>query len=272
MSVVSTLRQLRHGPLRRFSPAWTALGDLYRNFGAARPAEHRIGGYGPFLMQGQFAFSDFEHWGGAHNRGFERCIEACRGKSCVLDVGAHIGLVTLPMSRAVGDRGRVYAFEPAAANLASLRDHLELNSIDNVTVIDALVGATAQQAVTFFEQSRAAGQNAVVIKKNPEMYHQTQRAQTTLDGYCETHGLAPEVIKIDVEGGEIGVLQGARQVLAGHRPLIILSVHPTELGLRGHGPEELAGLIEETGYDCRDIDGNPVDAFRLDEYVLEPVS
>lgn len=272
MSVVSTLRQLRHGPLKRFGPAWTALGDLYRHMGTGRPAEHRIGGYGPFLLQSQFAFSDFENWGGAHNRGFEYCIEACRGKRCALDVGAHIGLVTLPMSRAVGDQGRVYSFEPAAANLISLRSHLDLNNIDNVTVIEALVGATEQGAVKFFEQPRAAGQNAFAIKKNPELYNETQRPQVTLDDYCQAHDLTPEVIKIDVEGGEIGVLEGARTVLANHRPLVILSVHPTELGLLGHAPEDLAILIDELGYRCRDVDGNPVESFALDEYVLEPAS
>ena len=276
MSVVSTLRQLRHGPLKRFGPAWTTLGGLYRagiqTFGGSRPVDHRIGGYGPFLLQGEFAFSDFENWGGAHNRGFRYCIEACRGKHCVLDVGAHIGLVALPMSRVVGDRGRVYAFEPAAANLAALRAHMGLNKIDNVTVIEALVGATERKSMQFFEQPRAAGQNAVVIKKNPELYGETQRQQVTLDGYCQTHGLAPEVIKIDVEGGEMGVLEGARGVLSAHRPLVVLSVHPTELGLLGCAPEELPSLIAELGYACRDIDGNPVNTFELDEYILEPIS
>ena len=43
-----------------------------------------------------------------------------------------------------------------------------------------------------------------------------------------------------------------------------------ELGLLGSSPEELARLIDELGYDCRDIDGNEVTSFRLDEYVLTP--
>ncbi len=102
MPVVATLRHLRHGPLERLGPVWTALGDLYRTgltvTGASRPTAHRIGGYGPFLLHGEFAFSDFEHWGWGHNRGFALCIEACRGKRCIVDVGAHIGLVTPPTS------------------------------------------------------------------------------------------------------------------------------------------------------------------------------
>ena len=122
-----------------------------------------------------------------------------------------------------------------------------------------------------FEQPRAARQNAIVIKKNPELYTETRRPQVTLDGYCKAHGLPPEVIKIDVEGSEIGVLEGARAVLSDHRPLIVLSVHPTELGLLGRSPEELAGLIEDLGYACRDIAGTPVESFGLDEYILEPL-
>ncbi len=135
---------------------------------------------------------------------------------------------------------------------------------------DALVGATESAAVQFFEQPRAAGQNAIVIKKNPELYEATRRRQVTLDGYCEAHGLTPEVIKIDVEGGEIAVLEGARETLRRARPTIYLSVHPTELGLLGHGPDALARLIDDLGYACRDVDGGVVDSFRLDEYIMSP--
>ena len=276
MSVVAALRQLRHGPLKRFGPAWTALGRLYRaglrGFGLSRPTRHYIGGHGPFLLHGEFAFSDFEHWGGGHNREFGRCVETCRGKRCVLDVGAHIGLVTLPMSAAVARGGHVYAFEPAAANLARLRAHLALNDIVNVTVIDALAGPEERDRVRFYEQQRADGQNSIIVKKNRASYAETRRRQLTLDGFCRARNLAPEVIKIDVEGGEIGVLEGARAVLSARRPIVFLSVHPTELGLLGHAPDDLARLIEELGYSCREIDGAPVTRFGLDEYVLEPAA
>lgn len=73
-----------------------------------------------------------------------------------------------------------------------------------------------------------------------------------------------------LKGAEIGVLEGARETLARHRPEIYLSVHPAELGLMGQSPEALARLIEGLGYDCRDIDGKAVATFRLDEYVLTP--
>lgn len=275
MGVIAGLRKLRHGPLKSLGRYWFPLGRAYRGLNNRLPfvgsVAHRIGPYGPFRLDGQFAFSDFEKWGSGHNRGFQRCIEACRGKRCVFDVGAHIGLVSLPMAAAVAAGGRVYSFEPAAANLKHLRAHLALNHAAEVTVVEALVGAEERAAVRFYERPDADGQNSIIVKKNPEFFSETERAQVTLDGFCRTHALAPEVIKIDVEGGEIGVLEGAREVLSVHRPTIFLSVHPTELSLLGHASDSLARLIEELGYSCRDVEGNPVAQFRLDEYVLEPV-
>ena len=276
MDVISGLRKLRHGPLKSLERYWLPLGRTYRGlnsrFGIVGSVEHRIGPYGPFKLDSQFAFSDFERWGSGHNRGFQRCIEACRGKRCVFDVGAHIGLVTLPMGASVAEGGRVYSFEPAAANLRHLRAHLARNHAANVTVVEALVGAEEFAAVRFYERPDADGQNSIVVKKNPESYGETEHPQVTLDGFCRTHGLAPEVIKIDVEGGEIGVLEGAREILSAYRPIVFLSVHPTELSLLGHAPDSLARLIEKLGYSCRDVDGNPVARFGLDEYILEPLA
>ena len=250
------------------------MGAFYRStiraLGISLPVAHRIGRYGPFLLDSEFAFSDFENWGRGHNRGFERCVEACRGKRCVLDVGAHLGLVTLPMSRVIAEGGQVHSFEPAVANASHLRAHIAANNIGNVTVVEALVGNDEQTSVRFYEQCRASGQNSVVIKRNRTSYVETWRPQVTLDVYCQSHNLAPDVIKIDVEGSEIAVLQGAREILAKHRPLIFLSVHPVELALLGHVAEDLLPLIDDVGYRCCDVDDNFVQTFHLDEYVLIP--
>ncbi|MEC9369126.1 MAG: FkbM family methyltransferase [Pseudomonadota bacterium] len=255
---------------------WTLAGNAWRSssraLGLAQPVSQSIGKFGPFLLDGEFAFSDFANWGGGHNRGFDACVEASRGKTCVFDVGAHIGLVTLPMSSALAEGGRVFAFEPAVANLGYLRRHLALNGIGNVEVVEALVGSEVCDGVAFYEQPRAAGQNSQVIKKNPKAYRETRRRQVTLDGFCRERDIAPDLIKIDVEGAEIGVLEGARDVLTRHRPVVFLSVHPVEIGLMGRSLEDLKRLIVEFGYECREIGGAPVTSFRLDEYVLAPVN
>ena len=272
MSALAILRRLRHGPLRFLSPVWTPLGNLYRQVlfrtGLRVTARQKIGGYGPFRMSGEFAFSDLEHWGGAHNSGFEFCVEACRGKACVLDIGAHIGLVTMPVSSVLIPSGKVFAFEPSRANRDTLKKHLNLNGIDNVEVVESLVGDCDIDDVVFYEHAGVSGMNTRAPIKSGETYAETHHTQTTLDSFCQTRGLRPDVIKIDVEGAEFAVLEGARKTLAAARPLLVISIHPQHLKALGREADELHGLAAASGYTVSDTDGRPVDSFQLDEYVL----
>jgi len=230
-----------------------------------------IGPYGPYRLNPEFSFSDFANWGGAHNVGFTACVDACEGKRCVLDLGSHIGLVALPMAGKVGAEGVVYAFEPAEVNRRFLEDHLAKNGIANVRVCAALVGDEERDDVRFFEMDRATGQNSVVVKKMHDRYHETKRRQITLDGFCARENIAPEVIKIDVEGAELGVLEGARKILEQHRPIVFLSVHPTEIGLLGRSVDELEPFARSVGYGITTIAGEPVDRYTLSEYLMAPV-
>lgn len=274
MSVVAALRRLRHGPLRFLSPVWTPLGNLYRRClarsGSSYTSRHNIGRYGPFRMSGEFAFSDFGNWGDAHNSGFEYCVEASRGTACVLDVGAHIGLVALPLSQVIAPGGRVFAFEPSRANRATLKRHLELNTIENVEVIEQLVGDADVEDVVLYEHAGVSGMNTRARVKSDDAYRETRHSQCTLDTFCRARGIRPDVIKIDVEGAEFAVLEGARGILAEARPLLVVSIHPQHLKALGRDAGELHALAAASGYTVSDTDGNAVETFQLDEYVLQP--
>jgi len=272
--MIALLRWLRHGPLQSLKPMWLALGRLYRwlyrAFGLSRTVTTRIGPYGPFRLDGFFAFSNFENWGGGHNGVFKKCVEACRGKTCVLDVGAHIGLVAIPVASVVSAVGRVICFEPALANRELLLKHATLNGFANIEVVPFLVGAEPLEAVRFFEMNQPTGMNTIATPKDAQGYHETSCRQVSLDSYCAEYGIVPDVIKIDVEGAEIGVLCGARALLSRHCPVIFLSVHPREIVALGGTVDKLSALIGQLGYDLRDAQGQKPERFALREYVLTP--
>ena len=274
MTFFSYLRHLRHGPLRSLSPFWIACGRLFRfiiaKFSLNFTEPHFIGSYGPFNMEGKFAFSDFASWGDKHNRGFAACIEACRGANCVFDVGAHIGLVTMPMSKAVAPGGKIYAFEPSIANLQTLKNHIALNNIENVTTIHSLVGNSVRDRVTFYESPSISGMNTCAPIKNIRQYNQTTQQQTSLDEFCLKYRLLPHIIKIDVEGFELAVLEGAKELLTRIKPKIFLSVHPQHLASLGRSPEELKAFLSGVNYTISDMDGKKIDRFTLNEYLLTP--
>lgn len=276
--MLSLLRRLRHGPLAGLGPIWTFFGASFRKWARATPIliRRRIGPYGPFRLDATFAFSDFDNWGRGHNKAFGICIEACRGKTCVLDVGAHVGLVTLSAASVLGPGGRLFAFEPSAANSRMLRRHLAANGFSAVTVVDAIVGSERSDGVPFFESLGPHGQNSVVFKGEKVLlseeggYARVLRPQTTLDAFCDQHGCVPEVIKIDVEGAEISVLEGARRTLDRCRPLLILSVHPREISLTGKSLDDLRRVLSELRYEIQDVDGRVAAELRSDEYVVIP--
>ena len=269
--MLDLITRLRHGALRRLG-MWQLAGRAFRSFqshtGLPRSAFKKIGVYGPFLLSGRFAFSDYASWGAGHNSGYVACVELSRGCRCVLDVGAHIGLVTLPVSRVVAPGGEVYAFEPAQANLHYLRAHIALNGLSNVTVVESLVGAEPRNEVPFFEQSGDSGLNTTADRGGELGFAPTTRRQVTLDGFCAERGLQPDVIKIDVEGAEVGVLRGAERTLRSKRPTVILSVHPRQMLSLGATVEELEQLLRELGYRATTPDGGPAVSLKFGEYVL----
>ncbi|MFQ6016731.1 MAG: FkbM family methyltransferase [Kiloniellaceae bacterium] len=272
--MLALIRRARHGPLRGWAPMWTILGRLYRGtldtLNLRTTVTMRIGPYGPFKLDGRFAFSNYEAWGGGKNAGFQACVEASSGARCVLDVGAHIGLVSLPMSRAVAPGGRVYVFEPADFNRALLRRHVALNGADNIEVVGDLVGERDENEVAFYEKDADTGLNTVAVRPGQSSFFKTRKRQICLDTFCERRGLEPDVIKIDVEGAEVGVLRGAVRTLRRFRPIIFLSVHPRQLRLLGHDVAELSRLIGEFGYDCRSVSGSEVSELEGQEYLLQP--
>lgn len=266
--------RLRHGPLRRALP-WTAAGRFFRavqrRTGVPSHVRKRIGSYGPFRLDGRFAFSDFGNWGRGHNAAFLACIEACRGRQTFFDVGAHVGLVTLPASQVLAPGGRVHAFEPGRDNGLFLRRHIELNGIVNVTVIPSLVGDAARRDVAFFEQEGDSGLNTTAASVLRVDATRSTREQITLDNYCDANGAAPDVIKIDVEGAEVAVLRGAAATLRRARPLIVLSVHPRHLLALNSSVAELEQLLPSLGYRAKHPDGSVAEHLAFGEYLVTPV-
>jgi len=271
--VMRSITRLRHGPLKRFRFVWTILRPIYRLIIRVMPGltvSKKIGPYGPFKLNRRFAFSNFDNWGGNHNRGFQACIEAARGKSCVLDIGAHIGLVSLPLSTAVAQNGTVFAFEPAAANEAFLLEHLDSNNITNVEVIHDLVGEVEKESVEFFESTGDSGMNTIAASGSNRGYKSSTKRQITVDQFCSDRHLEPELIKIDTEGAEVGIIKGAVNTLRQHHPVLYLSVHPRHIIELGSTVEELEQLLKDLNYKVTDMDGNEVRPLELTEYVVSP--
>jgi FkbM family methyltransferase len=146
-------------------------------------------------------------------------------KATGLDVGANVGLWTIPMAqqcRAVG--GRVIAFEPLPANAERLKTNIRLNDlVGQVTLIEAGLSDVDGSAELTMQDGVETG-NAVITFEglNLESRGIVRIRVATLDGLQEALALERlDVIKVDIEGHEDRFFNGARDTIARWRPVIV---------------------------------------------------
>lgn len=148
----------------------------------------------------------------------------------VFDVGANIGYVSLMLARMLGPRGKVFAFEALPANIQRLRRNLSLNPQAPVEVIHAAVVET-ERAVHFLTgPSHGMGKVEGSAGRQDVAYGETLVVDgLSLDAFVFTQGHPqPQVVKMDIEGGEVLALPGMRRLLAQAHPLLFLELHGEE--------------------------------------------
>ena len=231
-----------------------------------------IGGQGVYKLSPQFYFSNWENFGDKHNSGFLSCLENSINKKVVLDIGAHIGLYSLPLSSRISPEGKIYAFEPSEINRHFLKKNLELNKIQNVDVLPFLVGSKDVQNVEFYEDAKEVNPMGGIIlsKYMNDNVVITNKQMVSLDTYCQDNDIQPELIKIDVEGAEIDLLLGAKNTLLKYRPTIFLSLHPQHIEETNHSLSDLQSYLEEVNFKCLTINRKSNDAFQEKECFLIP--
>lgn len=134
--------------------------------------------------------------------------------STVIDAGAHIGTHTLSFARLAGPQGRVYAFEPQRKIYRELVHNLRLNNASNVVPLRFALG----DAAGVIEMSRAVLGN----EGGTPIGSGGDKAEVrTLDSFGFRN---VSFIKIDVEGAEDMVLQGARATIQRNRPVILIEI------------------------------------------------
>ncbi len=158
--------------------------------------------------------------GGYEDREIAELCKYVLDGGIVFDVGANIGLSALEFARNAGPSGKVFAFEPHPDTAARLRANLDRNSVTNVEIVQSAVGAELG-TITFNESADATLSSATLVPRN--LVRSFDVPLTTVDNAWTDAGKpAVSALKIDVEGGELAVLQGATELLARDHPAILL--------------------------------------------------
>jgi FkbM family methyltransferase len=170
-----------------------------------------------------------------------------RPGATVLDLGAHIGLFSVHMARAVGPTGRVISFEPAPHTAAVLRRTIGLNGLASVVSVRQAAVSGRRGEVELFETGDECS-NASSLVPTDRTRGSVRVAATTLDDLVHDEQLTVAVVKMDIEGAELAALEGAPALLSHQRPAMTIEVHPLELRAGRCDPREVFDLLVDHGY------------------------
>lgn len=175
--------------------------------------------------------SEKDYWLGTYELGLQHAISHfIKPGMTAYDVGANIGYISLLLARAVGESGKVVSVEALPANVNRLQGHVALNPFAAcVKVLPAAV-VDVSAPVTFLVHGSTSMGKAVGSAGRPEHYEKEITVDgVSLDELVYQQGYpAPDVIKMDIEGGEVLAVQGMKRLLKEKPPLILVELHGRE--------------------------------------------
>lgn len=178
----------------------------------------------------------------------------------VCDVGAHKGNYTYWLSRWVGNSGRVLAFEPQPSLAAYLRQTIPSHNV----VIEQKALWSETGALDLFVPAPNSPGASLVATTDRSDGPRLQVPVVALDDYLP-HEKRVSLLKVDAEGAELAIFQGARRILSESRPLLVFECENRHLP---HGSvEDVFAFLAECGYEGYFFspDGvRPLSAFNAD--------
>lgn len=177
-------------------------------------------------------------------------LRTVKKNNIVFDIGANVGYYTLLASKKVGNRGKVYSFEPDPRNLILLKENVIRNNCTNVVIMPVALSRKTGRA-RFTQDPANPGESGLGKKKGKKIFVQTK----TLTSCVKTFGVKRiDVIKMDIEGGEVDALSGGKTALSKMKKgTLFIEYNPTSLIMTGYKPETLLRIIKSCGFRVRRI-------------------
>jgi FkbM family methyltransferase len=168
----------------------------------------------------------------------------------VLDIGAHIGLFSLIASQIVGQKGKVFAFEPSPTTFDVLSKTISINNANHIIEpIQKAVGEIEGTIQFFVSNDSIDNSNSLVKYLSDRELKGIDIAITSTDLFVKEKNLRKiNFIKIDVEGAELDTLKGAKNTLLTYKPFCMVGIHPEAILAKGDNLLDIYNIIKECGY------------------------
>ena len=192
-------------------------------------------------------YSNFDVYANIYNNGgcwdgniMNCCERVIRPGDVFFDIGSNAGVFALDFAKSTPDL-TVFAFEPQPSLASHIRRSVRANQFDRVKVLEVLLGNEEGEASLFLTSHSI---HASTIPRE-RRYRELRLPLRTLDGLTASGEVTPpNVIKIDVEGSELNVFQGAESMLQAHQPSIVFEADEN-MKRMGYTADDLFGLLRK---------------------------
>jgi FkbM family methyltransferase len=192
-------------------------------------------------------------------------MEILKEGDVVVDVGAHIGYYTLIFARCVGEKGKVYAFEPEPINFFILSKNVEVNGYKNVLLFQKAVADFNGRTLLFLDEGTNTGDH--------RLYPGENRKSIEVDVVKLDDVIDEKIsfVKVDVQGVEWRVLKGMRKLIeSGYVDRMLLEYSPYHIIASNYKEKEFLKDIRDLGFKIYGfrIDGKGIKEMN-DESIME---
>jgi FkbM family methyltransferase len=178
----------------------------------------------------------------------------------IIDAGANIGFLSLNFAKYCPD-GFIYSFEPDSETFSQLSANLSCNPFSNIKIFKQALGEFPEQKTLYKIYVNNPGANRILSSINSPHYGSESVDVTTLDIFCDNEKIKKvDLIKIDVEGFELFVLKGGKNLIERWRPVLFIELVEENLQQQNCSALGLLEYIEAIGYSIQDAKSlRPVD-------------
>ena len=186
-----------------------------------------------------------DYWLGTYEPELQKAVhQMVQPGMVVYDIGANIGYISLLFAKAVGETGKVFSFEALPANIERFKQNVALSQCTTpIKVIHGAVTDSTEPVEFLVHSSTSMGKVQGAAGREIDYLDKIQVPGIALDEYVREEGLpAPDLIKLDIEGGEILAAKAMQEVLTNTHPLLFIELHGPE------SAQAIGKLLDETGY------------------------
>ncbi|RXR33068.1 FkbM family methyltransferase [Flavobacterium piscinae] len=138
----------------------------------------------------------------------------------ILDVGANYGFISLALQSNLSKKSTFYSFEPHPDIFSAFKKSIKKNNIKNITLENYAVGHREDNiSINLY------GQTSNILNTGNKVINTVEIKQIKLDSYLSERNIIPDFIKIDVDGYELMVLEGLKETIAKHKPILVVELN-----------------------------------------------